>query len=195
LRHQDTRTAITPITLRPRQSPSSATESGVHALQSSLFGASWTLAMAVHLAQAGADSVTFYNDVDELWSAQTSVFPLFHVLADVCECAGATVVAGTTDAELRERADSAEDDVYLLVDCASRAVLLMANLSRQQRTMRVPTFFAANAVRVLDETTVRYASADCEDFRAERRSVNGLTTIELGPFATARIDGHLTGGR
>ena len=97
-RHPKASAIVTPVTLAPRPRPSAPLPADVHPLHRSLFGAAWTLAMAAHLARAGAASVTFFAGLRELGLHQRGgVFPLFHVVADVCECAGGTVLAGDDD--------------------------------------------------------------------------------------------------
>lgn len=180
-RHPGVATAITPVTLGPRAASDS---SDPHPLYGSLFGAAWTLAAASHIARAGAGSVTFFSDVRQLtWRG---VSPLFHVLADYCEWAGGSVVQDS-DSENDEKVTS------LLVRRPSGAVLLVANLSRHPRTIRIPSAFLARRWRVLDTTTVGRAVDDRHAFRREVRDAHGIETLELGAFATARLDGELRG--
>jgi hypothetical protein len=193
-RHPSVLTAITPITLRPRVRGSTAPPPGAHPLHRSLFGAAWTLAMAAHLARSGADSGTFYEGLEELTSAGDGVFPLLHVLADICECAPGTVLptqleagAATTCGER----DCSDEEAVLLVRRGSDAVLLLANLSLHPRSVRIPATFAPAGIRVLDENTMRRAAIDWSGFRREKSSVRGRASIELGAFATARLDGEL----
>lgn len=143
--------------------------------------------MAAHLARAGAASVTFFARLRELGFEQRGgVFPLFHVVADVCECVGGTVLAGD-----EEEGDTAT----LLVRRDSGAMWLAANLSRERRTARVPVNFVPASLRVLDCDTAARAATDWRRFRTARGTAAGALTIELAPFATARVDGEVAAGR
>jgi hypothetical protein len=185
-RHPGAFTAVTPVTLGPRSRPSAAPPREPHPLYGSLFGAAWTLAVAAHLAQAGAGSATFLASLQELAVAGTNVHPLFHVLCDLCDCAGGTVaLAG----------ESTGDVASLLVRRRSGAVLLLANLSRHPRTAPVPPGFAPASLRVLDQATALRAGAEWAVFRAERHSAAGVSSVHLGAFATGRLDGEITGSQ
>ena len=186
-RHPKASAIVTPVTLAPRPRPSAPLPADVHPRHRSLFGAAWTLAMAAHLARAGAASVTFFAGLRELGLHQPGgLFPLFHVVADVCDCAGGTVLAG---------GDDAGDTASLLVRWDSGAVWLAANLSRERRTVRVPVNFVPASLRLLDCETAAHAATDWRRFRTARRPAAGALTIELAPFATARVDGDVAAGR
>jgi D-apionolactonase len=195
-RHPAAATAITPITLRRRPRAPAPTPPGVDPLHRSLFGAAWTLGMAAHLAEVGANSATFYEGVEEL-SSGDGVFPLLHVLADVCECAGGRVVPMSREAGVAgdgERS-SAGARASLLVERRSGAVLMLANLSPDECSMPIPSAFAPAGVRLLDETTARRAATDWKGFRRDTRSMGRAAVVDLGPFATARLDGEIIGRR
>jgi hypothetical protein len=191
-RHPAAGTAITPITLRSRPRASAPSPAGVDPLHRSLFGAAWTLSMAAHLADAGADSATFYEGAGDL-SSDDSVFPLFHVLADVCECAGSRLVPTEREADIVGDAES--DYASLLVERRSGAMLLLANLSPYRCSMPIPSAFAPADLRLLDETTARRAATDWQGFRRDTQPTAGATAIALGPFATARLNGTIVGRR
>ncbi|MEO7271451.1 MAG: hypothetical protein ABIX28_06790 [Vicinamibacterales bacterium] len=182
-RHPDAFTAVTPITLGPRWRPSAPPPREPHPLYASLFGAAWTLAVAAHLARAGAGSATFLEGLQELAVAGPNVSPLFHVLCDLCDCAGGTVaLAG----------ESTPDVTSLLVRRGPGAVLLLANLSRRPCTAPLPPGFAPASLRVLDQATAWRAGADGVGLRAERHAAAGVSSVQLGPFGTARLDGEIT---
>ncbi|MCI0538313.1 MAG: hypothetical protein L0Z50_24160, partial [Verrucomicrobiales bacterium] len=104
--------AVSPITLRPRfnavatgpepPTPPGELPSQVDPRQMSLLGAGWTLAILKHCVQARVDSVTLYEAAgwrgvmeldgstrlpEKFHSIPGSVFPLYHVLADLGEFA------------------------------------------------------------------------------------------------------------
>jgi hypothetical protein len=71
--------------------------------QKSLFGAGWTLGCLQSLAESGVDSATFYETTG--WggimaSNGGGVYPLYHVLADAAELAGAEILPVTSSAPL-----------------------------------------------------------------------------------------------
>ena len=72
---------------------------------------------------------------------------------------------------------------------------LAANLSRERRTLRVPVNFVPASLRLLDCETAAHAATDWRRFRTARRPSAGARTIELAPFATARVDGDVAAGR
>jgi hypothetical protein len=195
-RHPAAFTAITPVTLEPRTRTSAASSREPHPLHASLFGAAWTLAIAAHLAEAGAGSATFFEHVQELGSADHNIYPLFHVLSDLCDCADGRVIpqgsAGGSLADDEDEGDSTGGTASLLVRRDSGSVLLLANLSPHPRTVRIPQAFAPASVRVLDTATAQRAAADRQGFRRHARAAGGATSIELAAFATARLEGEVT---
>jgi hypothetical protein len=179
---------VTPVTLAPRRPPLAPPPAVVHPLHRSLFGAAWTLAMAAHLARAGAGSVTFFEDLRALGLQQRGgVFPLFHVLADLSECAGGTVLAAHDDDEF--------ETATLLVRRDSGSVWLAANLSRKRRVLQVPANFLPASLRVLDQETAALAVTDWRHFRQARSIAADMRRLELPSFGTARVDGELITGR
>jgi hypothetical protein len=185
-RHPGALIAISPVTIRPR----AWRAVGVHPLHASLLGAAWTLAMAAHLAHAGAASVTFFEQLSDTIAPDGTPYPLFHVLQDLGECAGARVVHGPEgqDAEHGDRGTPAT----LLLAHGARGTLLAANLSGHPTVLPLPPGFVPEGVRVLDEDTAARAAADPSGFRAQRRTGGRLDSVRLAPFASARLDGHLT---
>ena len=93
--------AVGPVTLHRRPDPFAAGKSsGARELvapdprQRDDFGAAWTLGSIKFLAEAGADSVTYYQATGPFGLMDAEVlFPLYHVLADVGEFAGGEVLA------------------------------------------------------------------------------------------------------
>ena len=109
--------AVTPITFRKRVNPYATGPAApmppdelpptVDVRQMSLFGAAWTLGALKYLAESAVRSVTFYETTGLLGVMENTngsllpekfpskpgmVFPLFHVLADGNEIAGAAVL-------------------------------------------------------------------------------------------------------
>lgn len=198
--------AVTPITLQPRFNPNATgpepelapgeLPSQVDVRQMSLFGAGWTLGSIKYIAAGGAYSVTYYETTgwrgvmeresgspEPFPSIAGGVLPLYHVLADVGEFAGADArVLPTTSS------DPLTIDGLALVK-GGRTRVLLANFSAERQTVAVPDLPAEARVKYLDERNVRAAMQNPAAFRAdagESTQING--SIELMPFGIARID-------
>lgn len=201
--------SISPITIATRFGPYPAGPSGpddlpaaVDVRQASLLGAAWTLGSIAALAEAGADSVTWYETTG--WrgvverdagspdprfpSRPGDTFPMAHVFADVAERPTARVRRARSDQPLRAVGLALEDDA------GSR--LLVANVSPDETTVVVRGLPEGDGrLRVLDTSTVERATRDPTSFRAEGAPVRvtaGAMELTLGPYGTARVDlpGH-----
>src|SRR5262249_28191050 len=100
------------------------------------------------------------------------LFPLYHVLADVCELRGAKLL------------ESAPDDALSLASLAVRRegggmTLLLANLEARPKTVRLEPGMGPAVVVRLNETTAPGRSTE---------RVAGLTELAVTPFETVRID-------
>jgi D-apionolactonase len=176
------RIALTPITLQPR----GAAVIDPDPLHGSLFGAAWTLALAASVADAGLWSATFYHRLDAIAPATGRVSPLYHVLADLAECAGAPIVP------LVPR----EDWGWVMTRSgAGSAVLLIANLARETAEVRLPIGFTARRIRILDLRTRVEAIERPEAFRAASHMEISGEALAVPAFGTARVDGVLIGAR
>ena len=153
--------------------------------QASLFGAAWTLGSLKYLAEGGAASVTYYETTGPrgvMAGGTGGVYPLYHVLADVAEFAGAQVV------------HSRSSEPLLLESLALRSPngtrLLLANLSAEQQQVRV-TADACGPVRVreLDERNAETAMQSPEAFRSgPARFLDAPLEFSLAAFAVALCD-------
>jgi hypothetical protein len=176
------RIAVTPITLQPR----GAAVIDPDPLHGSLFGAAWTLALAASVANVGLWSTTFYHRVDAIVPATGHVSPLYHVLADLAECAGAPIVP------LVPR----EGRGWVMTRRGvGAAVLLIANLARETAEVRLPIGFTARRIRILDLRTHVKAVEQAEAFRGTTHTEISGETLALPAFGTARVDGVLNGAR
>jgi hypothetical protein len=201
--------AVGPVTLKARFNPSATgpeRELGpdelpapVDVRQMSLFGAAWTLGSLKYLAESGAESVTYYETTGwrgvmetgsgspkpELFrSLPGTVFPLFHVLADVGEFMGGEVLPLSTSDPLRANALALRKD--------GRARVLVANMTSQAQNVSVEGITRRVQMRRLDETNAEEAIREPEGFRArpgEQLSpgVHGIE-IELPAYAVVRLD-------
>jgi hypothetical protein len=200
--------AITPITLRPRFNPDATGEDAqaedalppeVDARQMSLFGAAWTVGSLKHIAESGVVSATYYETTgwrgvmelaqgspmpERFPSIPGSVFPLFHIFADVGAFAGARVLPTVSGDALRVEG--------LALQLEGRRRILLANMTAQPQRVTLHGLGARPVVRVLDETTVLEAMQSPESFRRRRgeplSTVNGKASLLLRPYAVARLD-------
>ncbi len=208
---------VSPVTLRPRFNPNATgpepeprgdeLPSQVDARQISLFGAAWTLGSLAYLSQSQAAGVTYYETTgwrgvmetakglslpQKFPSIPGAVFPLYHVLADAGELAGGEVLAVT--------AGNALEVAGLAIRKGSRLRVLVANLTHRPIKVKVATPMRGLAqVRRLDETNAVSAMTDPEAFRQGAGEAvtleDGSLTLELLPYAVARIDGASEGAR
>jgi hypothetical protein len=199
---------VSPVTLKPRFNPY-ATGDGpqrapgslppeVDARQLSLFGAAWTLGSIKYLAEGGAASATLFETTgwrgvmeDEQGSPMPEafpsrpgqVFPLYLVLADVGEYAGAQVCSATSSDTLRL------DGLALRRD--GRVMVLLANLTPEPQNVSVRGLPERISARVLDEVTAEAALRDPEAFRAKAGALlateNGVLSLDVRPYAVVRL--------
>ena len=203
--------AITPVTLKPRFNPNATGPEPepaegelppeVDPRQASLFAAGWTLGSIKHLGESGASSVTYFETTG--WrgvmertagsplpgvfrSLPGSVFPLYHVLADVGEFAAGAILPTVTS-------DPLSVEVLALSD-GERTRILAANLSRASRyvSLRCPQLSESVEVKTLSAEEAETAMLEPERFRADRglrrETRDGRIDLCLAPYAIVRID-------
>jgi len=206
--------AVSPITLKPRFNPNATgpepvpwpgeLPSQVDVRQMSLFGAGWTAGSLKYMAESGAYSLTYYETTGwrgvmeteqgsplpaKFQSREGSVFPLYHVLADVGEFAGGSVVPSVSSAPLKVDG--------LILRQGHRTRILLANFSAEPQTVRVTDPDLSQSVRVkyLDETNAELAMVSPESFRAEAGQIVQLKEaaleLRLRPYALARLDAEM----
>jgi D-apionolactonase len=205
--------AVTPVTFNQRFNPVATgpepepepgeLPSQVDRRQPSLLGAGWTLASAKHLAEAGAASVTYFETTGWRGVVESSdgspvptpfrslpgmAFPLYHVLADLCELRGGEIRAARSNAPLAVEA--------LVIRAGDHLVLLVANLTPARQRCRIGALPAGSvAVRRLDEQTFGQAAAEPASFRAAMEPLDrpdgDVLTFDLDPFAYLRVDTSL----
>lgn len=202
--------AIGPVTLRPRFNPNATgpeTETlpgdlpaRVDSRQMSLFGAGWTVGTLRALARPGVYSITYYETTGRLGVIEREkdpplhrrfpsmpgwAFPLYHVLADAGEFAGAGVLPWISGNNL------VIDGIGLTK--GNRTRILLANLTDQVQKVRLacPLFKGEVRVKRLDETNVMVAMTTADAFRADTGSVASGQPLEidLHPYAVCRVDG------
>jgi uncharacterized protein YgbK (DUF1537 family) len=202
---------LSPVTLRMRNNPAAtgperATPPGelpacVDPRQMSLCGAGWTLGSVKYLAEAGVAHATYYETTGWLGVMETeagsplpklfpsipgAVFPLYHILADLNEFAGAEVVHCVSSSPLQVEA-------LVLVRNGVRRVLL-ANLSPQAETVAFPVSLAggdrgttrrlhsANAIAVM------MTPAEFRETSAAASADGGFWLFDLAPFEMLNLD-------
>lgn len=201
---------VSPITLQPRFNPNATgpepepapgeLPAQVDPRQMSLFGAGWTLGSIKYLAETGAvASVTYYETTgwrgvmetaqgsalpQQFPSIAGGVFPLYHVLADVGEFAGGTVIQSTSSEPLQVDG--------LVLQKAGRTRLLLANFTPHAQRVFVHPVQQGATVRYLNETNAAAAMSAPAEFRATAGAVltatAGKLELALRPFALACID-------
>jgi hypothetical protein len=199
------------VTLRARSNPNATGPESeappgelpfrVDPRQMSLFGAAWTLGSLRALAKPGVHSLTYYETTGRLGVMEREgepplhrlfpalpgwVFPLYHVLADAGEFAGAGVLPWTCGSERRLEG--------LGLSLPGRTRILLANLTPQPQKIRLSCPLLPDNVRVkrLDETTAKAAMSTPDAFRndpGEPLSGRPLE-IDLLPYALVRVDGN-----
>jgi hypothetical protein len=183
---------VGPVTLRRRYNVNAtvaededAAESSdsVDPRQAALIGAAWTLASAKHLAEQGADAITYFETVGSRGVTQGGqAFPLFHVLSDVAELRGREIVSCVTDKPL-EVAGFA-----IAQDARGGGSALIANLTPQPLTVAVRGLAERGRVRRLNADSAEGAMFDPQQFRGGAAQPEGIGELNLAPYETVRID-------
>jgi len=198
---------VSPVTLIGRAGPYPAgppepdgLPGNVDVRLASLFGAGWTVGSLKQLSEAQAASVTYFETTgwlgviereagspqpDRFPSRPGGAFPLYHVFADLAEWKRGHLLSC--------RATDQPEVQALAVQFGGTRHVLVANLTARDRQLRIGPFAGEHAsLRLLDETTARAAIDDPAAFRAAADRVpvdgRGTLTVELQPFALARID-------
>ena len=203
--------AVTPVTLLARFNPNATgpepepapgeLPAQVDVRQMSLFGSGWTLGSIKYLSESGASSVTYYETTgwrgvmeraggsplpEKFRSLPGTVFPLYHVLADVGEFAGGEILVSKSSDPLKV------EGIVLRKNGKTRT--LLANLTSDSQQVRVRNLTGTVRVRHLDETNAQYAMKSPEAFRAETgelvEDAEGTLELDLLPYAIAQIDSN-----
>jgi hypothetical protein len=201
---------VSPISLRPRfnpdepdvpDGPTATLPGNADPRQMSLFGACWALVTMKALAEEGAHATTWFEttgprgviDGDTAQPASSLfpahpglVFPVYHLLRDVCEFGGAQLLACSGD-PLRVAA--------IAVRRGDRSAILVANLRPEPSAIevRLPRRLPGNGVTIrrLNTMTATAAMLSPESFRshAQAQPVHGSTLrLDLVPYEYSRLD-------
>jgi hypothetical protein len=196
---------ISPVTLKPRFNPHATTQvieegtlpAAVDVRQASLFAAAWTLGSLKYLAESGVASVTYYETTGWRGVMQTeqdaplpnlfpaaprTVFPLWHVLADVSELTAVEVVPTVSSAPLQV--------VSLALRHAGGLRLLLANLCDVAQTVRLPALRQDVQLRRLNAENEQSAIHFPETFRRRAPTLRTESEAELSlqPYEIVTLD-------
>jgi hypothetical protein len=193
MRHNPYATGPWPV-LRPGELPPLVQER-----QMSLFAAAWTAGSLKALSESGARSLTYFETSgwrgvmetaggsplpEKFRSLPGSVFPLYHVFADVGEFAAGEVIRTHTSDRLRV------DGIALHKSGRTRVVV--ANMTPEPQRVQVCNLGPQVVSRRLDETSVLEAMQSPEDFRQSPGETlvtrAGVLELELPPYGLARLD-------
>ncbi len=200
---------ISPVTLRPRFNPNATgpepeplpgeLPTQVDPRQLTRFAAAWTLGSLKYLAESGAQSITYFETtgwrgvlecaeeppLPERFSFTAgSVFPLYHVLADVNQFRGGHVVPCRSFAPLTAEA--------LVLSSGKQRRILVANMTASETTVQFKTPDGRWSVRELEATSELQATTNPKTFRAtSSRTIearNGALQLVLTSHAIATLD-------
>jgi len=197
------------ITLKPRVNfyitgdlppvPAGELPPQVDPRQISLFAAGWTMGSLKYISLGGAQEVTYYETTgwrgvmeketgselpERFPSLPGSVFPLYHVFADLAEFAGGQVVSTRSSNPL------VVDGLAIIKNGRTR--LLLANYGATLQTVQLSGLGDLLQYRILDETTADMAMRNPQHFHnlpgSRLPTPGGACQIDLMPFALARVD-------
>ena len=199
---------VSPITLKPRfiRKPyPAAHETGgglplnVDVRQASLFCAAWTVGSLKHLAQAGVQSVTYYETrgwrgilertegspaPDLFPSIPDSVFPVYHIFQWTGAFAAGHVLMASSSAPLRVEAFALRKN--------GRVRVILANLSPAQTGVSVTGVARRLLVVRLNGSRALEACRNPEEFMRENgegaHARRGCFETTLSPYELQRID-------
>jgi hypothetical protein len=200
---------LSPLTLRiPCKPGTEATPADQRELpadvdprQMSLFAAGWTLGSISRLAATGnVHSLSYFETTgwrglmeteagpplpEKFPSLPGSVFPVYHLLADIAEFGGKQIYPTNSSHPLLLEG-------LTLFEGRGRRRILVANLAGETQEVKIKSGSCTAQVRYLDETNAEEAMRNPETFRQQpgvpTQSVAGKIELKLLPFALARID-------
>ena len=185
--------SVSPITLRERsrdgvrstERPAPSRSSPVDIRQPTLLGAAWTLGTAASLAANRNLSLTYFETSGECGVMSRNgleVFPLYHVLADICQLRGGHLIAVSQSnpkslGALAVRGPLGGTHVLLANLEATRTAISLRGLPPGRTT-----------TRRLSEESFELASTDPALFRALCEAVPDVDRLELEPYELLRVD-------
>jgi D-apionolactonase len=207
--------AVSPISLRPRFNPdepeapsgsAGTLPASADPRQLSLFAACWALATMKALAEEGVHATTWFETTgprgvidggtaqpaSSLFPARPGlVFPVYHLLRDVCELGGASLLACSGD-PLRAAAIAARR--------GGRLTILVASLRPEPSAVEVALpgrpLPGEVTIRRLNATTAAAAMLSPASFRGQAQTLamgHGALRLDLLPYEYSRLDLELGG--
>lgn len=203
---------ISPITFRIRWNPNATsapppTPAGelpdrVDTRQMSLFGAGWTLGSFKHLCATDVQALTYFETTgwfgvmerdsgsplpDKFFSIAGSVFPMYHVLADIGDFTGGEYIECNSSQSQRVEA--------LILTQEGRLRVMLANFTMDEQTVILNGLPALMFVgRSLNADNALYAMTDPEAYRQHqdmRFDVrDGTLQVTLPPYGLLTLDGN-----
>jgi hypothetical protein len=164
--------------------------------QRSLYGAAWTLGYAAALAPGGLSALALgaatgpagmiyrrTNHAQPYFDqiGAPSVYPLYHVIAGLASASGSKLAGAKSAAPGKVAA--------LAYRGRSGAVLWLANLTGDTQTAKVSGFNGGAVLHMLDEGSFVAATKDAGYFNKGGKAVKRVSTVELAPYAVARLAG------
>ena len=187
---------VSPITLKMRGNPNAMSEDGGSVergdpRQLSLFGAGWTLGSLKYLLESEAVSLTYFETAGPLGvlagetsegfpAPENSVYPLYHVFADVGEFIGGQVVKSRSSHPL------AAEGLVLQKD--GNTTVLLANPTGEAREVGLEGVSGTFKARLLDETNVVEAMLEPDSYRNTEKETLETSSVTLPPYAYLRLD-------
>ena len=164
----------------------------------SLFGACWTLGSLKYVLESQVESATYYETIgclgivdnpelprypDAFPAIEGSVFPMYHVFADLGELSDATILTGHS---------SHHHTVDVLSFRHDKTVtILLANLTPEIQTVTLNIYNGTYTMRRLNTQTALQAMTEPETYRTsqlEQLSINdNVNTLELLPYEYIRL--------
>ncbi len=178
---------VSPITLRPRFNPLAPhKDHGFDARQKSLLGAVWTLGSIIRNTIGKASSVTYYEitgDSGIMEADGRSVFPMFHVFADIGEFRGG---------RLRPLVAASQTGIEgCLLEKGGQRRYIIANRTSTVRRVCLRNLPGLVRMRRLDAASCAFACNRPLDFRRSGRNTTparGIARLLLAAHAIVTVD-------
>jgi D-apionolactonase len=213
--YKDNLVGISPITLKPRFNPDAivpeSTEPGelpsqVDPRQISLFAACWAAGSVKELAESNAHSLTYFETVGwrglmeseepadrtgKFLSKPGMVFPVYHVLCDICEMLPGIIRMTKSTRPLTVSA--------LCMVRGRSARILIGNLTWEPQEVLLRKIGTTQVwIKRLNEDVAEDAMFSPEKFRGDSGTIRSLDNsgdleLSLLPYEVARVDYQISG--
>ncbi len=183
---------LSPITFKMRFNPNATDDSSLNVEQQidkrqhSLFGAAWTLGSLKYLLQTNVVSLTYFETAGKLGLMPDSktVYPLYHVFADLAEYHQAEVMLSCSSHPLLIEG--------LCLRQGNKHRYMFTNFTTEIQHIRLDGLTGNFSGRVLDQTTLEMATKQPETFRSSsplKLKMSQGFQLKLNPHAVLTIDG------